>query len=74
MTTDETTTVNLRINDVYSFQYNDAEVKKRFEPYHCFDEQLIVKKRNGKLILKDTYWLMAITAHLRLKRHCRKER
>lgn len=68
MTTDETTTktaidgntllaeVKLRVNDVYSFRYNEAEVKKRFEPYHCFDGQLIVKERNGKLILEDTYW------------------
>lgn len=68
MTTDETTTkaaidgntllaeVNLRVNDVYSFRYNEVEGKKRFEPYHCFDGQLIVKERNGKLILEDTYW------------------
>ena len=68
MTTDETTTktaidgntlfaeVKLRVNDVYSFRYNEAEVKKRFEPYHCFDGQLIVKERNSKLILEDTYW------------------
>ena len=56
MTTDETTTVKLRVNDVYSFNYNAVEVEKRFDPYHCFDGQLIVKEINGKLILKDTYW------------------
>ena len=48
--------VNLRVNDVYSFRYNAAEIKKRLESYHCFDGQLIAKKRNGKLILEDTYW------------------
>lgn len=47
----------VRVNDVYSFRYNEKESKNRFSPYHCFDGQLIVKQReNGKFYLVDTYW------------------
>lgn len=47
----------LRVNDVYSFRYNEHELKKRFSPYHCFDGQLVVKKRNnGEFYFVDTYW------------------
>jgi hypothetical protein len=48
--------IQLKINDVYSFRYNDSEVKKRFEPYHCFDRQLVVKDYKDGLMLVDTYW------------------
>lgn len=49
--------IELKVNDVYSFRYNEEEIKKRFEPYHCFDGQLVVKKRHGgDLYLVDTYW------------------
>jgi hypothetical protein len=50
-------TVQFKVNDVFSFRYNEEETKKRFEPYHCFDGQFIVKQReNGELYLMDTYW------------------
>ena len=49
--------VQFRVNDVFSFRYNEEEARKRFEPYHCFDGQFIVKQReNGELYLMDTYW------------------
>ena len=49
--------VQFRVNDVFSFSYNEEETRKRFEPYHCFDGQFIVKQReNGELYLMDTYW------------------
>jgi hypothetical protein len=51
------TEIQLKVNDVYSFRYNEEEIKKRFEPYHCFDGQLVVKKRHDEsLYLVDTYW------------------
>lgn len=47
----------LKVNDVFSFRYNESESKKMFEPYHCFDGTLIVKETsNGELLLQDTYW------------------
>lgn len=54
----EATTIILREGDVYSFRYNEEETKKRFEPYHCFDGQLIVRKygEGGEMRLVDTYW------------------
>jgi hypothetical protein len=55
MTTTETE-LQFKVNDVFSFRYNEEEAKKRFEPYHCFDGQLVVKEINGKLVLVDTYW------------------
>lgn len=49
--------VQFKVNDVFSFRYNEEEAKKRFEPYHCFDGQFIVKQgENGELYLMDTYW------------------
>ena len=44
--------IELKENDIYSFRYNEKEMKERFDPWHCFDGQLVV--RGGKLI--DTYW------------------
>lgn len=49
--------VQFKENDVFEFRYKPEEVKKRFEPYHCFDGTLVVKKYdNGKIYLVDTYW------------------
>lgn len=49
--------MNIKLNDVYLFRYNEEYNKKLFEPYWCFDGQLIVKQnRNGELYLQDTYW------------------
>lgn len=47
----------LKVNDVYSFTYRPEVAKDKFEPYHCFDGQLIVKQYDsGKFYLEDTYW------------------
>lgn len=49
--------MELKLNDVYKFYYNDEWSKKKTDPYWCFDGQLIVKPdSNGRLYLKDTYW------------------
>ncbi len=49
--------MELKLNDVYKFTYNEKWLKKLFEPYWCFDGQLIVKENSeGKLYLVDTYW------------------
>lgn len=50
--------MELKVNDVYRFRYNEEEVKARFEPYWCFDGQLYVwlNEYDGKLYLIDTYW------------------
>jgi hypothetical protein len=48
--------MELKLNDVYRFIYNAEWSKKIFEPYWCFDGQLIVKEHNGQLYLEDTYW------------------
>lgn len=49
--------VQFNENDVFNFRYKPEEAKKRFEPYHCFDGTLVVKKySDGKIFLVDTYW------------------
>lgn len=49
--------VQFKENDVFNFRYKPEEAKKRFEPYHCFDGTLIVKKySDGNIFLVDTYW------------------
>lgn len=48
--------MEIKLNDVYRFCYNDEWKRKIFDPNWCFDGQLIVKERNGKLYLEDTYW------------------
>lgn len=51
------TDIQIKENDVFSFQYNEKELKDRFSPYHCFDGRLIAKKmQDGTIILLDTYW------------------
>lgn len=47
--------VNIREGDVFNFRWKDGVCKKK-EPYWCFDGQLVTKKKNGELILEDTYW------------------
>ena len=48
--------VQFRENDVFNFRYKPDEAKKRFEPYHCFDGTLVVKKYSAGFYLVDTYW------------------
>ena len=49
--------VQFNENDVFNFRYKPEEAKKRFEPYHCFDGTLVVKKySDGKTYLVDTFW------------------
>ena len=49
--------MDIKLNDVYRFDYNKKYLKELFEPYWCFDAQLIVKQnKNGELYLQDTYW------------------
>ena len=48
---------NIKEGDVFDFCYNQETREKLFDPYWCFDGQLITKKdRDGKLYLADTYW------------------
>lgn len=51
--------MNIKLNDVYRFTYNDEYIEKSYyDPYHCFDGQLIVKENSdGELYLVDTYWI-----------------
>jgi len=49
--------MEIKLNDVYRFRYNEELIKNKFEPYWCFDGQLVVKQsNNGELYLEDTYW------------------
>lgn len=51
------TTVEIKVNDVFAFRYNEEEMETRFSPYHCFDGQLVALKRStGEIYLRDTYW------------------
>lgn len=51
------TELQVKLNDVYNFRFNEKELGKRFMPYHCFDGTLIVRKRdNGDFYFQDTYW------------------
>lgn len=49
--------MEIKVNDVYKFSYNEEQLRNLLMPYHCFDGQLIAKERNGELYLEDTYWL-----------------
>jgi len=43
--------------DVFDFRYKPEIEEDMFEPYHCFDGQLIAKKDDkGGIYLEDTYW------------------
>jgi len=49
--------MNIKLNDVYRFRYNDEYNSNGKDNYWCFDGQLVVKKgREDILILQDTYW------------------
>jgi len=48
--------IQLKEGDVYGYRWNEEYMKSHFEPYHCFDGQLIVVRKNDKLWLEDTYW------------------
>lgn len=49
--------MELKLNDVYRFRYHEeVESKKAFDPYWCFDGQLIVKENKNGLYLEDTYF------------------
>ena len=49
--------MELKLNDVYKFRYNEIWQEKIFMSSHCFDGQLVVRqRRNGELYLEDTYW------------------
>jgi len=49
--------MEIKLNDVYSFQWNEKYYKEHHDPNWCFDGQLIVRQReNGELYLADTYW------------------
>lgn len=51
------TTLDVKVGDVFAFNYKPAIENQLFMPYHCFDGQLVVKQReNGALYLEDTYW------------------
>lgn len=48
--------MNIKIKDVYKFQYNVESLKNISYPYHCFDGMLVVKDTTSGLLLVDTYW------------------
>ena len=48
--------MEIKLNDIYIFRYNEMYLEKIFMPDHCFDKQLVVKEKNGELYLEDTYW------------------
>lgn len=48
--------MEIKLNDVYRFRYNEEYLKNKLDLYWCFDGQLIVKEKNGELYLEDTYW------------------
>lgn len=51
------TLLRFKVNDIFSFRFNESELKKRSYPWHCFDGQLIVRKSHeGNLYFADTYW------------------
>ena len=62
--------MEIKEGDVFRFRYNKEEAAKQFEPYHCFDGQLIAfKKQDGTIHLADTYWM---TSFDRADMDCRK--
>jgi len=49
--------MKIKEGDVFSFRYKPEVEKEMFEPYHCFDGQLVARKdKDGKIILEDTFW------------------
>ena len=47
----------IREGDIFRFSYSDESRAKKFEPYHCFDGQLLAVKEGDGIVLLDTYWL-----------------
>jgi len=52
----DNTELTFKKNDVYNFRYKPEIASKSFEPYHCFDGQLLVIDKRGELCLSDSYW------------------
>lgn len=49
--------MEIKLNDVYRFRYNEEWRKKIHDCNWCFDGQLIVRENSkGQLYLEDTYW------------------
>ena len=49
--------MEIKLNDVYNFWYNEEWRRKNFDPNWCFDGQLIVKQNSkDEFYLEDTYW------------------
>lgn len=47
---------NINELDYFIFRYNEKEIEKRFEPYHCFDGKMTVRKVGDEWYLVDGYW------------------
>lgn len=49
--------MELRVNDIYKFRYNEEQERLMVSPYHCFDGILTVKEYDKReLVLVDGYW------------------
>lgn len=49
--------LDLKINDVYSFYFNEEYRNKHSYSNHCFDGQFVVKQEeDGEFYFLDTYW------------------
>lgn len=49
--------MDIKVNDVYKFEFHSHILKEAFMPRHCFDGVYVVlKNHRGELCLKDTYW------------------
>ena len=52
--------MDIKLNDVYKFRFKKEYAESLHNPYHCFDDKLIVRAdENGELYLQDTYWGLA---------------
>lgn len=49
--------MDIREGDVFRFSYSGEQRAKLFEPYHCFDGQLVAVIEGGSIRLMDSYWL-----------------
>lgn len=50
--------MEIKVNDIYHFSFNEQYLKDHSQAYWCFDGQFYVWKneQNGQLYLVDTYW------------------